>query len=440
MLTANTTDANIRKYLLPTLIVIPFVALVYWLVNFSVDIPFWDQWRTADLLSKKELFLKDIWQQHNEHRIFFSTLIMLVFAYFSHWNIYWEITCNVILATLCFVVIYKQLTNLEKHLAYNFPPIIWFVVSLLFFSMSQNENWLWGFQIAWFLISLTVLQGFSFLVYWKNTLSNKHFIMAILCGVIASYSAAHGLVYWIAAPLFIFNLSKRHMPYIIIWGIIFLCVTVIYFYGYTSPPHTSGVGYGLQRFVRVLKYVAVFIGSPLAAYSVTLSIVIGAAGIIMFINSFYDQYKNNLLKDGAISFFFMMGTYAIINAIIIGIARSEISTMQALSSRYINISTMFWIALIAINATRIPLSYTDRAKWYIGIFSILFFAFASYYVGVRDAKNGFMMRTIARNHIIEHAINDLDDEILKTVFLAPEYIKGLLPFLADNKLSLFREK
>ena len=110
-----------RKVHRPTLILsrhgakilalVPLAFLIWMVVQYAVAVPFWDQWELVPLLEKTyhgELTFHDLWAQHNEHRIFFPKIIMLVLARLTGWNIHFELAVNIVLALGIFGVLVRQ--------------------------------------------------------------------------------------------------------------------------------------------------------------------------------------------------------------------------------------------------------------------------------------------------------------------------------------------
>ena len=68
---------------------LPVFLCFNFIYRFGVDVPFWDQWELVpflDLWASGTLSLGDLFSQHNEHRIFFPRLIMLLLAAATGWN------------------------------------------------------------------------------------------------------------------------------------------------------------------------------------------------------------------------------------------------------------------------------------------------------------------------------------------------------------------
>src|SRR5262245_62975011 len=78
---------------------IPLAYLIVMVATYSVDVPFADQWALVPLLEKSyrgTLTLRDLWSQHNEHRLLFPRMIMLVLARLSGWNLRYELAVNIL--------------------------------------------------------------------------------------------------------------------------------------------------------------------------------------------------------------------------------------------------------------------------------------------------------------------------------------------------------
>ena len=88
------------------------VSIAYFVHNYGINVPFWEQWKLVDLLEKAyagEVALTDIWAQNSEHRAFFPLLIMLALAFLTDWNIMYELYTNLILAGVTLVFLYSLL-------------------------------------------------------------------------------------------------------------------------------------------------------------------------------------------------------------------------------------------------------------------------------------------------------------------------------------------
>ena len=124
--------------------VIPALLLGVMLMQKTVNVPFYDQWELVpkiENLQQGNFLVDDLWQQHNEHRLFFPRLLMLGSAVLTDWNTNYEILISFILAIASFVLLIKTLqTTNRKRLA--IPFLLPLVLSVIWFSPVQSENWM----------------------------------------------------------------------------------------------------------------------------------------------------------------------------------------------------------------------------------------------------------------------------------------------------------
>lgn len=120
-------------------------AFILWAIyRFGVAVPYLDQWELVPYLEKMHnhtLSISAVWQQHNEHRIFFPRALMLFMARLTGWDIRYEFAASFVFACLTLLLLCSML----RRSFGNRPPKWLFVAaSLLVFSAAQHENWLWG--------------------------------------------------------------------------------------------------------------------------------------------------------------------------------------------------------------------------------------------------------------------------------------------------------
>jgi hypothetical protein len=108
-----------------------------------------DQWDGMAPLFEKwhagTLGLADFWTQHNEHRCAVPRIIMFALGLLTRWNTVAEMyIIQFLLATVLFVFLYVFLMECRSDNRF------WLMVPLayLVFSLRQNENMLWGWQIG----------------------------------------------------------------------------------------------------------------------------------------------------------------------------------------------------------------------------------------------------------------------------------------------------
>ena len=173
--------------------VIPALLLGVMLMQKTVNVPFYDQWELVPKIENLQQgnFLFDVlWQQHNEHRLFLPRHLMLGSAVLTDWNTNYEILISFILAIASFVLLIKTLQTTNRR-GLAIPFLLPLVLSVIWFSPVQSENWMWGWQIQWFLSVLGVvccLYGLAQYIDKKQKRAWADFPLLILGGVISQYS------------------------------------------------------------------------------------------------------------------------------------------------------------------------------------------------------------------------------------------------------------
>ncbi|MEB3280165.1 MAG: hypothetical protein VKK42_14720 [Lyngbya sp.] len=225
------------------------ILATFWLIKrFGVDVPIWaDQWALVDLfeaiatLDFSSIF-RELWELNNNHRMIFPKLIFAVTAFFSNWNIFYELYWSFGLALISFLLCYKisKITNKSPSLFLFHASNI--ITCFLMFSWVQYRNWLWGFQLALYLINFCVILSiFIFSLPFDLTPKNKLKIGAFFC-LIASFSSAQGLVSWLALIPSILTLEgspRQKTKRLLFWLTSFLACGLIYSIQYNSIPVTE---------------------------------------------------------------------------------------------------------------------------------------------------------------------------------------------------------
>ncbi len=332
---------------------IPFLLLLMMVVSYTSNVPYWDQWALVDFWQKiysGNATIIDFWNQHNEHRIMFPKLIMTALALSTHWNIYYEIAMNVLLGLLIYVTIARQ--YVARYALNRFLIIFSFIfISLLSFSLIQYENWSWGFQIQIFLNILSVVAGMACIT--KINKNTGYFVGALCWGVVATYSFANGVLFWIIGTLPViyiaYSLSKRWI-YISAWLIVAATSIGTYYIHYNKPEGHPSLFYSLSHPIIFIEYLTAYIGSPVAAFGGRASVALGIIGILLAIVVFFEKFIGFLKhakKDNTL-YWFLISFYALLSGVASALGRAGFGYEQAMASRYTTISNLFWIGLIGL--------------------------------------------------------------------------------------------
>ncbi|SKB12150.1 conserved membrane hypothetical protein [Planktothrix sp. PCC 11201] len=333
---------------------IPILGVTGFIICFGVNVPFYDQWVVPALFEKTAtgiLQFQDLFELHNNHRILFPRLIFIGLGFISSWNIKLELFLSLGLAILTFILLYKISVSSSKNQNYffHFNNLL---TALIFFSLAQSENWLWGFQIALFLINFCVILSCFILNNNKIQPKTKLLLAAISC-LIATFSSSQGLMSWLAlipGVIVISASGHQRKKYLIFWITLFAISSLIYSIGYTQEPKTINLSL-LEKLLALIQFFFNVIAAPLTN-SQNFSMWIGIIIILNFI--FLGSYclinlKNKKYLIKLCSPWFSIGIFSILCSILITLGRYNYGANYAIyTSRYTTHSLLLIIAVIQL--------------------------------------------------------------------------------------------
>ena len=217
------------------ILAISFFYLVY-ISKYSVDLLYWDSWdgltAVFHFLYSGNHNIAELWKQHTENRMIVPYLLDIAFIKFAHYNIKDILLFQgvVQIGTLIALLIYARMIGIRTVLL----PI----VALIFLNLSQYQNILWSFQLAWTLAIAFLL--LALIILSANTVSTFRMLLASACGVISSLSALGGILVW-PAGLAILLLKSQKRQVILGWLLASLLVIATYLYHYQPIASTVGV-------------------------------------------------------------------------------------------------------------------------------------------------------------------------------------------------------
>ena len=220
------------------------VFILILILHYGVNTPVEDQWEMVPFfqqISHHTLGVADLWRQHNEHRIFFPTLILLANAYLTHWNTGTEVLICFIFAAVTATLLFSMLSESIKQ---NWlGGVAGVLTAIWFFSPIQWGNWLWGWQLEWFMCATGAVATIFLLLKFSDANNKKTrkvlFTLAAFSAFIATFSLASGVFAWILG-IFILAVCKESRKTISTWTTTGILSAALYYYHYTQVPTPSG--------------------------------------------------------------------------------------------------------------------------------------------------------------------------------------------------------
>lgn len=319
---------------------LPLIVLCGFVIRFSVDVPWWDQWDLVPFLDGNPRSFGEWQSQHNEHRVLVPRLIMAALARASRWDVRWEMATTVGFAiglvSVCGLFARRLLGRLTWEL---------FALALLIFSLSQWENWLWGWQLQIELNALAVAIGIACLS--SERLGPARFFAAIAAGLVAQYSFANGLLFW---PLGLAVLLVQHRKGVWLagWTLAGVSACTASFIGYRLVAHHPPLSLGRQLGGQ-LGFILVYLGAPLGPdHGIPVAAGIGAVGVVLFVGLNLTLRRRGKIPLGRLCGLNALALYAIGSAAVTSVGRLGFGLEFALASRYMTFSSLLWVANLCL--------------------------------------------------------------------------------------------
>lgn len=367
------------KIFLLILYIFPLALLLWFIANFSVNVPYWDQWRLTPMFARVAMgnaSFSDFFSVHGHHRILVPKLIITALAFASKWNTQYEIICSVIFVIITFFASYKiasrmfHATSLQNGSKKNLH-IANILTCMSLFSLVQHQNWLWGFTIFWFLTNLCLIMAVYFIHALDNLSARTRIFMAAISCFIGSFTLAQGLFSWlvlIPSILSIEGKAKQKINRVIVWILLFIISCVIYAISYNPIREPKPFLFKEEPFL-VINYFLAVLGLPLVRIPIP-AILMGLillSGFLFFIFYFLKKplYKLTFLPE-AIPWL-TIGAFSLISALSISVGRAEYGIENAMiSSRYTTTSILLIISLVYLLAL-----FLEKKQKYLSIYKIL---------------------------------------------------------------------
>jgi hypothetical protein len=437
------------KWLTWAWIILPITLVFYFVNKYGFTIPYWDEWEYVILLEKfhsNTLTFTDLWVQHNEHRMFFTNILMLFLANLSDWNILFELYFSIIFMSLS---LYFLISLLDDTLNSQGNSILKIVISLLLFSMIQYENWAMGFSVQYYMAITGVIASIWSINKWQGQMMGL--VLAVLASIFANFSFGAGLFVWPAVLFMLIMQKKWKLKHILIWILSCIVVVFLYYYNYKFSTTNAPVSYSLSHPVIFIRYVLAYLGAPLG-YHLSSANIVAAILLIISILSVFDiaRLNKNQLKN--IIPWLALIIYTIISACIICVGRIIYGPQQALSSRYTTISSLFIISVfvllynsIILNLEKNKIHGNSRAVllkdllFIITVVSLFLYTYIdSYLHGAKEMQRRSIEINAAAVHLKDP--DNASDDDLKVLYPNPDVVRQRMKILNQMGIEFPKEK
>ena len=316
--------------------------------------------------------LNALYNQHNEHRIIFPRLFVLI-DYYIQGHLDWKVL-NVV-STLYYLGIFSFFAIIIKKI--NLP--FWYIlpVALLIFQPSSYQNFYWTISV---LQQVGNLFWAMFLFYSLTYFKPSKFWISLLLIIVLTFTHGNGLFGFGVGGLLLF-LQKRY-KHLAIWIGLMIVVAGFYFHGYFTAQNSNIAG-SLSDPIRLIGCFGGFFGGFIYdfcknSFQVTITIL---GGLIIFLllalinlklilNYFFKTFQSKFHQyfPRENQFLFACFLYLSITAALVALSRSWSSIEAGYQNRYLHNSV---IALVLLYVT--ILHYNSiKLKQFVGILMLVF--------------------------------------------------------------------
>lgn len=383
------------------IVLVPFIVFSAFCVmniyKYGVNTPFWDEWEMVGLFQKSDkgaLGFEDLYKQHNEHRILFPNIVLFLSAHFTNWNIKAELIISFAFSLITALMLYLFiLTRISRQYIALSASVL---MSAWLYSPVQYENWLWGWQVEWFMCIAAVVSSIFFLDKFgaaKGTRRKIYFLTALLAAILATFSLGSGILVWLvgAGMLLLYRQSRKSIS---IWVITALATTLAYYQNYHKPESNPSVLLFLHEPADFVKYVLSYLGRPISDQP-DVAILFGAILLLSLLPLGYAVWlqRHALTKFAPwLGLIFLATSTGVLTAV----SRLGFGVSQATASRYTTFSTLYLIGITGLICTLINASAAKEQVSKLAVITvitisvpILFSSYANGLVGIKAHSYNF---------------------------------------------------
>jgi len=373
--------------------------------------------------------------QHNEHIPFFPRSIFLVLAYFTSYNVFFELLVGWIFLILTVYVLWRLLNQTVPETRWLIIPMAW-----LTFSFSQYKTMLWGYpSLLWYLLIFSVITAIYFLN--KIKYSPSSLFPALILGFVGTFSLLSGLLFWLIGFASFRGKFSHRKKLFLIYSIVAISTFMLFSSWDIPPHHTTSPLSSFENPSSLIKYIMTFLGNPpqiiLDSYTSESTIIVGTVIGFMILSLFFvmslffcrtqirKRYNDKLLP------WFQIAIFGFLSAIITGIGRLGFGEHTALASRYVPPATLFWEGTLIITAVlllyMIKSAETTRNQNILKTIFVILLIFLSlsiglgYYFGWVEGSNFSNIISVGSDCLL--AFESATDDCLSSLYPIPDFVR-----------------
>jgi hypothetical protein len=391
---------------------------------YFVDVPFWDEWLLLPLIILREqgaLSASDLIAAHNEHRPLFPRLLLLALAGLTRWNLWYECVANIVLGLVTLAPLFLWIHH-DRRLNALQRVVLYVSTAVVFLSLNQWENWMWGWQVQVFLTTAALTWGTFVLA---SNLTASAVPLAAGCGIVATFSFGNGLLFWPATlPLAWFKWRRR--PGVLASWIGIATVTIAVYFRGLGGGGLYFIGPSTLDLLRTVHTASRMLGSALASDAHVIGpALVGLVGLVLVIPVAFGVIKDARGGDVTSLTWTTILAFGLGSVLLIALGR-VLPVNQAIPSRYVGFANLHWMAIAAL---------LTRRWWWAAMPGLLISVMAT--VAGVDARPLYAARKASLLSARSALYAPVDNPLLDRFFWDRAFVAAHVGALRQLRLSLY---
>ena len=314
-------------------------------ITLSQPVPSYDSWAFVDILTRfrnGDYGLLDLFEQHNEHRIFTARL-----NFFADFYLFRLSNVSVVVANyLLLAVLSAVLTGVAAQgRSARVKIVVFFLALATQWSAAGWINLVWSFQIQWAYVHLLPVLAIAAFVGAGRSRGSRRWLFVVsacCCDGLGVYSMSSGLVTLV--PVIAVAVWTRTSPKLVLGFILFhAAMTAMFFWGYEPPSQTLVLAPG-----ALMRYVAPYLGTAFPA-SKAVSIRTGALGfglaLLLLARATWTAVVRRRRIEQSMAILLGVVAFVLTEGLATAFGRAGLLNPTGLALRYGTPSELFWTAL-----------------------------------------------------------------------------------------------
>lgn len=341
------------------------VVAIWFIHHFALNMVFEDQWRDIELIRNARsggLSLSTLWVQHNENRILFPNLIVLLLAATTHFDVVVEDYLNGILSIATTGLIIAA----HRRHSPSTPWIAYCPVALVLLSFVPLGDTLFGFNLTWYLVLFGLAAALYFLD--RPVPTRLALIAAVAAAVLGSFSSLQGLLIWPAGLALLF-LRRRSATTVVAWVASAAVTITVYFVHFSFASAGDDNSAVFAHPLVTIKFFFSTIGNVLGYYipaapgaGSTGDLIVGVVVFAIALWALISGFRRDESSGTPIGVVLIL--FGLLFTVSITVGRSQLGLLTA--SRYSIFTLTLWVGayLVLLSAPKRVLQPERTAPWF----------------------------------------------------------------------------